>query len=174
LLVAGGDTIPAEAAGSHDHTEAVALAPPPVNVAAAAPVVNPALPVGVARENGLQIKTILAARAVSAQFPEILDIGGLRSDRLKWHPHGLAIDVMIPHYNTPEGRALGDRVLAYVLANSERFGLHHAIWRQTLYNPTRAPRKMRDLGGDDANHYSHVHIATVGGGYPHGDETYLR
>src|SRR5262245_8274388 len=54
-----------------------------------------ALPAGVASEQGLQVKTIWAARAVSVLFPEITTIGGFRQDALKWHPNGLAIDVMI-------------------------------------------------------------------------------
>lgn len=176
LLGVGGDAVPVKPSDRTDnsHTASAAAAVVPAAAPAPVPAPDPALPMGVARENGLQVKTILTARAVSARFPEILDIGGTRADPLKWHPHGLAIDVMVPDYHTPEGRALGDRVLAYVLENAERFELHHAIWRQTIYNPTRAPRLMRDLGSDNANHFNHVHIATKGGGYPHGREVYLR
>src|SRR5207237_5005842 len=61
-----------------------------------------ALPAGVAPENGLQVKTIWAARAISLLFPQITTIGGYRQDALKWHPNGLAIDVMIPNHNSPE------------------------------------------------------------------------
>ena len=131
------------------------------------------LPAGVASEKGLQVKTILAARAVSAMFPEILNIGGVRPDSLRWHPNGLALDVMIPNYRTAEGKALGDRIAAYALANADRFGLDHVIWRQVLYMPSGATRMMGNYGSDDANHYTHVHIATDGGGYPSGHETYF-
>jgi hypothetical protein len=146
-------------------------APPPSPVRPAPP---PTLPHGVAPEEGLQVKTILAARAVSATFPEILDIGGVRSDPLKWHPHGLAIDVMIPNARSAAGRALGDSVVAYALKNAERFGLNHLIWRQTIYKPSGSKRTMSDRGSDTANHYDHVHIATDGGGYPRNGQTYLR
>ena len=132
------------------------------------------LPQGVAPEKGLQVDTVLAARAVSAAFPEILDIGGVRSDPLKWHPHGLAIDVMIPNARSAAGIALGDSVLAYVLKNAERFDLNHVIWRQTIYYLNRPARKMSNRGSDTANHYDHVHIATDGGGYPREGQTYLR
>jgi hypothetical protein len=128
----------------------------------------------VAPEDGLQVKTILAARSVSAAFPEILNIGGVRSDPLKWHPHGLAIDVMIPNSRSAAGKALGDSVLDYVLKNAERFDLNHVIWRQTIYRPNGSKRTMSDRGGDTANHYDHVHIATDGGGYPGEGQTYLR
>ncbi|MGV0618318.1 hypothetical protein ABQE58_25850 [Mycolicibacterium elephantis] len=151
---------------------------PPVQLMAAQPPppppVPPELPRGVAKETGLQVDTILAARAVSATFPEILDIGGVRSDPLKWHPHGLAIDVMIPNARSEAGKALGDSVLAYVLENAERFGLVHAIWRQTIYKPDGSQRLMSNRGSDTANHYDHVHIATRGGGFPSEGQVYLR
>jgi hypothetical protein len=51
----------------------------------------------VAPERGLQVKTILLARTISAVFPEIKSMGGVRPDPLPWHPRGLAIDVMIPN-----------------------------------------------------------------------------
>jgi hypothetical protein len=190
LFVAGADThptnnrdvaccaevmAPGPASGNAQH--APGSAPnemPAASRGAARREIQQVLPTGVAPEKGLQVKTILAARSVSATFPEILDIGGVRADPLKWHPHGLAIDVMIPNYNTAEGKALGDRVVAYALANAERFGLNHLIWRQTLYPRSGAPRRMKSRGSDTANHYDHVHIATSGGGFPTGGETYLR
>ncbi len=129
-------------------------------------------PVG-AVEKGLQVKTILAARAISAKFPEIHSIGGVRPDGLRWHPDGLALDVMIPDYRSPGGKALGDRIAAYLRANTDRFDVNHLIWRQVLYLPNGTVRKMGDHGSDDANHFTHVHIATNGGGLPTGRETYF-
>ena len=32
---------------------------------------------------------------------------------------------------------------------------------------------MPDRGSPNANHYTHVHIATIGGGYPMGGELYF-
>ena len=86
-------------------------------------------------EQGLQVRTILAARAISAAFPEIHEIGGVRPDPLPWHPLGLAIDVMIPDPSTAEGIALGDQIVAYVLKNANRFGIQDAIWRGVYYTP---------------------------------------
>lgn len=131
------------------------------------------LPAGVASERGLQVETILAARAISAMFPEIHNIGGVRPDPLRWHPNGLALDVMIPDYRSPAGIALGDRIAEYALANADRFKINHVIWRQVIYQPGRAPRTMPNQGSDDANHYTHVHVATNGGGYPTGREIYF-
>jgi hypothetical protein len=143
------------------------------NMGAADRSMRRALPAGVGSEKGLQVKTILAERAVSAVFPEIHDIGGVRPDALKWHPQGLAIDVMIPNYNTPAGKALGDLIVRYALENADRFDLNHVIWRQVFYPPHGTPHVMADLGDDNANHFTHVHIATNGEGYPKGNETYF-
>lgn len=131
------------------------------------------LPVGICDEKGLQVKTILAERLVSAYFPEIKNIGGVRADALRWHPNGLAIDVMIPNYQTPAGKELGDEIAAFALANADRLSLNHVIWRRVMYSHNGAPRLMGNYGSDDANHYTHVHIATDGGGYPTGNEIYL-
>jgi hypothetical protein len=138
----------------------------------AAPVTARMLLPGVGSERGLQVKTILAERSISARFPEIRNIGGVRPDSMKWHPEGFAIDVIIPDYRTPAGKALGDRIMAFALQNADRFGLVHVIWQQTYYPIGGKAHRMANLGSDDANHYTHVHIATNGGGYPNGTETY--
>ena len=124
------------------------------------------LPVGVAREQGLQVRTILAARSISAAFPEIHAIGGVRPDPLPWHPLGLALDVMIPNPDTAAGIALGNEIVAYVLKNAQRFGIQDAIWRGVYYTPSGSqPSRL--------GHYDHVHVTTTGGGYPKGGEMYL-
>lgn len=125
------------------------------------------LPVGIAPEQGLQVRTILVERSISAEFPQIHEIGGVRPDSLPWHPRGLALDVMIPNPGSAEGIALGDSIVAYVMQNATRFGIQDAIWRGVYYTP----------GGSQASrlgHYDHVHVTTLGGGYPTGDEVYLR
>ncbi|OBA97028.1 glycoside hydrolase [Mycobacteriaceae bacterium 1482268.1] len=154
-----------------------AAIPAPDLIAASAPVANQtasfALPPGIAPENGLQIHTIWVARAISVMFPEIKTIGGYRQDPLKWHPNGLAIDVMIPNHNSEEGIELGNQIAGLALANAKRWGVIHVIWRQGFYPGIGAPSWTADYGNETANHYDHVHIATDGGGYPTGQETYF-
>ena len=142
------------------------------NAPVAAQQFQVALPPGVASEQGLQVHTIWAARAISVMFPEITSIGGFRQDPLKWHPNGLAIDVMIPNYHSAEGIALGNQIAGYALANAKRWGVIHVIWRQAYYPGIGAPSWTADYGSETLNHYDHVHIATDGGGYPTGHETY--
>lgn len=131
------------------------------------------LPAGVTPESGLQVKTIWVARAINVMFPEITTIGGYRQDPLKWHPNGLAIDVMIPNHNSDKGIELGNQIAGLALANAERWGVLHVIWRQGYYPGIGAPSWTADYGSETLNHYDHVHIATDGGGYPTGDETYF-
>jgi hypothetical protein len=170
-------TISAGDSPTSSSATAVASAAAPDLIAASAPVANQtasfALPVGVAPEQGLQIHTIWVARAISVMFPEITTIGGARQDALKWHPNGLAIDVMIPNHNTPEGIELGNQIAGLALANAKRWGVIHVIWRQGFYPGIGAPSWTADYGNETANHYDHVHIATDGGGYPTGRETYF-
>ncbi|MBY0290555.1 MAG: hypothetical protein K2X52_25920 [Mycobacteriaceae bacterium] len=148
----------------------VSLSSGPDNIIAASRyrTVDRTLPVGLAPERGLQVKTILASRAITAAFPEIQSIGGARPDALRWHPNGLALDVMIPNAGTAEGIALGNEIVDYVLRNASRFGMQDAIWRGVYYTPNGAQR------GGGYGHYDHVHITTTGGGYPAGNENYYR
>lgn len=132
-----------------------------------------ALPPGVGSEKGLQVRSILAERVISAHFPEIREIGGVRPDALPWHPNGLAIDVIIPEWTTPAGKALGDRIAAFAFDNAARFGLVNVIWQQTYRPVGGTPHVMADLGSPDANHYTHVHLTTNGGGFPTGGESYF-
>lgn len=142
------------------------------NAPQAAPDFEFALSPGPAPENGLQIHTIWAARAVAMMFLDIKTIGGFRQDALPWHPNGLAIDVMIPNYHSPEGIELGNQIAGFALANAKRYGILHVIWRQGFYPGIGAPSWTADYGNETANHFDHVHIATDGGGYPTGHETY--
>lgn len=122
---------------------------------------------GVASESGLQVRTILVERAVSAAFPEIRTMIGVRPDAKPWHPNGLALDIMIPNPGSSAGIALGDAIRDYAMRNAARFGVQDVIWRGTYYTPANGP------SGSGYGHYDHVHITTIGGGYPTGNEEYL-
>ena len=125
------------------------------------------LPLGVASERGMQVKTILVGRSVSAAFPQIRTMIGVRPDAKPWHPSGLAVDIMIPNPGSSEGIALGDAILAYAMTNAGRFGVQDVIWRGTYYTPGGG------ASGSGYGHFDHVHITTTGGGYPSGNEEYL-
>lgn len=117
-------------------------------------------------EHGLQVKTILAERAVSALFPQITSMIGVRPDAKPWHPSGRAVDIMIPNPGSAEGIALGDSIRDFALANAGPLGLQDVIWRGTYYTPAGP-------SGSGYGHFDHVHITTIGGGYATGNEEYV-
>lgn len=104
-------------------------------------------------EQGLQTNTIRGRRILSALFPELQNIGGVRDDKLKWHPQGLALDLMIPGQKglndptTPEGKALGDQINTFITQNSGALGSDYTMWQQQ-------------------DHYNHVHGNFGASGYP--------
>lgn len=64
------------------------------------------LPPGVGIERGLQVRTILVGRAISA-LPGDHQHRRCAAGQPALAPSGLAIDVMIPNYDTPAGKTLG-------------------------------------------------------------------
>jgi hypothetical protein len=115
------------------------------------------LPVGKAPEAGLQPNAIKAERAISAAFPEIKVIGGVRSDKLKWHPMGLALDVMMPGMEgmdnnaetTPAALAEGNKIWAWMQAHAKELGIDMgaSLWQVP-------------------DHHNHIHVAVYGNGNP--------
>ena len=140
---------------------------PPAPPAAGAELA--ALPASVGDESHWQIDTVRVARAVHAVFPQITTIGGYRpTDPMPDHPSGRAADITIPDHTSGEGIALGDTVVDYLLSHADELGIEYLIWRQT-YIPAHGERsRMQDRGGDTANHDDHVHVTTVGHGFPTG------
>jgi len=171
-ILAAPGSVPAGAPNVATPAEVESLAASAANAPVAAQGFLFPLSPGVASEDRLQVKTIWAARVISVLFPQITTIYGYRQDPLPWHPNGLAIDVMIPDHNSPEGIELGDQIAGYALANAKRWGVNHVIWRQKIYPGVGNGSWTADLGSETANHYDHVHIATSGGGYPTGREIY--
>ncbi|MFF2088600.1 peptidoglycan DD-metalloendopeptidase family protein [Nocardia sp. NPDC058176] len=127
-----------------------------------------AMPASIGSEAGLQVDSIRVARTIVQAFPQVQTIGGQRADPLPDHPSGRAIDIMIPDPSSGEGKALGDQITQFLLANAGPLQIDYLIWRQTYYPATGEPNLMEDRGGFTVNHMDHVHVTTVGGGYPDG------
>ena len=146
---------------------------PDPNLAATAGGDLPALPAAKGSEEHLQVDSVRVARVVAQQFPEVQTIGGWRpTDAFPDHPSGRAVDVMIPNYTSGQGKALGDRIAKYLLANASALRIEYLIWRQEYRPAVGEPNMMEDRGGDTANHMDHVHVTTSGGGMPDGSTTY--
>lgn len=104
---------------------------------------------------GLQINTLRGKAAIQARFPWAANVGGVRADALKWHPLGLALDVMTDpgHGNndppSPEGLAKGNQLYAWLMANKQALGIDYLMWQQK-------------------DHYNHIHVNFAPSGYPNG------
>lgn len=117
------------------------------------PATGSALPAG--KLGGLQKATALGERVIRANFPWATNIGGVRADALKWHPSGLALDVMTDpsHANneppSPEGLARGNQLYAWLNANKQALGIDYMLWQEK-------------------DHYNHIHVNFAPSGYPDG------
>lgn len=113
-------------------------------------------------ENGLNPNSVAAKRAVEAAFPNIQSIGGWRpQDGYNEHFSGQAIDVMIPNWNSSDGKAYGDQVAQYLLANSAALGVDYVLWQQRQWNADGTSSAMGDRGSPTQNHMDHVHAHTA-------------
>jgi len=124
-------------------------------------------------EEHLQVDTIRVARAVAQKFPQVETIGGWREfDTYPDHPSGRAADIMIPNYESDEGRKLGDAIKEYLFANKDAFHIQYMIWRQTYIPSQGTPNLMEDRGSLTQNHFDHVHVTTEGHGMPKPGQKY--
>ena len=99
--------------------------------------------------------------------PADREIGGLRPDPLHEHDEGLALDIVVPKNPTsPEGVAPGDEIRDFLLTRADELGIDHVLWRQHVYRADGASEPMEPRGGDLANHVTHLHVTTKGGGFP--------
>lgn len=109
-----------------------------------------------------------AAGLLQQAFPELTNIGGARNDSMPYHREGRALDVMIPGWDTPEGKALGDRVKQWALDNAKNIGLEDVIW-QDFWQPADGS-KGHLLGrmnqGPDQAHLTHNHLSFQQGFQP--------
>ncbi len=125
-------------------------------------------------EDGLQVNTIGIKRVLENMFPGVIDIGGFREDEIEDHPSGKAIDVMIPNWDTPEGKAYGDQIVAFLQANGSAMGVDSFIWQDNWQdlNGNTSFLDRASTQGPTQGHMDHIHIKTAGGGFPTGSESY--
>lgn len=156
------------AAARPDFTPIQPNAPPGTSpfAALAAPAAKmAALPASKGTEAGMQVDGVRVMRATSAKFPDVTTIGGLRPGDSGDHGSGRAVDIMVPNFESPEGKALGDQIVDYFQANATFFQVDYLIWQQRIWqNGTWSP--MEDRGSPTDNHFDHVHVSVTGGGTP--------
>lgn len=94
-----------------------------------------AVPIG--GMNGLTPNARSLAHYITANYPGVQSIGGVRGDSRPDHPSGRALDIMIG-----SDMGLGDAINAKIQSRAGRFGVKYTMWRV-------------------ANHFNHL---TVGNG----------
>ncbi|MDH6284581.1 peptidoglycan DD-metalloendopeptidase family protein [Prescottella agglutinans] len=129
------------------------------------------LPKEKGNENGMQVDAVRVMRTVNQMFPEITTLGGLRPGDTGAHGAGRAIDVMIPDWQSPTGKELGDKVVNYFQTHKDALHVDDLIWQQR-YWAGGDWSAMGDRGTPTENHYDHVHITVTGGGNPTVDTKY--
>lgn len=98
-----------------------------------------------------------AANEVGNKFGVTTIYGVGQRDGVSDHPKGLALDFMVG-----TDRTKGDQIAAFVQQNADALNVTYIIWKQHIWNITRASegwRAMPDRGSVTANHYDHVHVS---------------
>ena len=87
--------------------------------------------------NGLCPNAQALMQYITANYPGVQSIGGVRPDSRPDHPSGHALDIMIG-----SNMGLGDAINADVQGQSGRFGVRYTMWRV-------------------ADHFNHVHVTVA-------------
>lgn len=153
------------ATGSNDEQSA---APDGCGTQPAAPI-GECPSTGLAVEEGLQPDALEVLRCVKAANPDLTDFGGKHPDALPDHPSGRAVDIMIPEYRTPEGRAFGWKLANWLKDHRLQLGIDYLIFDAKIWSvehdsdgwrPYR-PRYTATLD-DSSLHLNHIHVTTYG------------
>lgn len=128
-----------------------------------------------AAEAGLQPDTLRVIRCVHKGWPIIkawAGVGDRPSNVDDDHQTGRALDVMIPDYQTAEGKALGQDIADWVVKNRSSIGMKYVIWNEHIWSTERKAEGWRLCGSssascyngpdDTAAHRDHVHVSTYG------------
>jgi hypothetical protein len=136
---------------------------------------NPSAPLGAGPgEGGLQNNSIRTRRLIQQLFPEITDVGGYRPpDGFNEHSSGQALDFMIPGWNTPQGKMVGDQLSNFLMQNSGSLGLDYTIWQHGQHNPDGSFQQYADRGSPTQNHQDHVHSHSIASGFPGKDQQFM-
>jgi hypothetical protein len=87
--------------------------------------------------NGLSPNARALMQYITATYPGVQSIGGVRPDSRPDHPSGHALDIMIG-----SDMGLGDAINADVQSQTGRFGVQYTMWRV-------------------ADHFNHVHVTVA-------------
>lgn len=114
-------------------------------------------------EKGLRPSALNGLRCGAAAAPWVKTMFGLgqRAGATE-HDDGLAVDFMIPSYDTPASKARAQKLSKWLRANAKKLGITYIIYDQKIWNIARSSegwRPMEDRGSDTENHLDHVHVS---------------
>src|SRR5918997_1045949 len=90
-------------------------------------------PSGFAAESGLNPDALRVLRCVHQGWPQITTyygVGERPGNTDSDHPHGNAVDVMIPDYSSQAGVALGDAIAQWLVVNRKKLGVKYIVWNE--------------------------------------------
>lgn len=129
---------------------------------------------GMAMEAGLTPDALRVLRCLRSGWSQLGSFGGIGdrpSNVDRDHQEGRAIDAMIPDYQSPAGRQLGQTIADWVVTNHARLGVRYVIWNAKIWNVQREKEGWRSCGAggscysgpdDSAAHRDHVHVSVFG------------
>ena len=130
---------------------------------------GPCAPSGSDAERGLQPSALRALRCAKQSFPWIVSMGGV-GDRPNTsdHPKGLAVDFMIPAWNTPDGNTRGWQLAHWLQQNAAALNVKYLIYDDKVwraYRPDAGWTPYTHPNGATSNptlrHLDHVHLSVV-------------
>ena len=110
--------------------------------------------------SGVKPQTAYLVGLIKSMFPQITDVGTLRSSNCGDHCAGLAADFMIPNYKANVD--LGWQIANYVKDHAGELKVKYIIWQQSIWQTSRPSagwKHMADRGSDNENHKNHVHVS---------------
>ena len=119
-------------------------------------------------EAGLTADALRVMRCVLTVFGPH-PVGGVGSrPNASDHPAGRAVDVMIPRWNTPSGKAEGWRIARWAQANAAALRITYVIFDARIWSTARAGEGWRHYShptgasNPTLDHLDHVHISVIG------------
>lgn len=130
---------------------------------------------GMAVEQGLTPDALRVLRCAAHTWTQITSwagVGDRPSNVDRDHQEGRAVDIMIPDPTSTAGHLLGDKIVAWAIANQTQLGIKYVIWQAQIWSVQRASEGWRSCGtaaagcyngpDDTAAHRDHVHVSVFG------------
>lgn len=83
------------------------------------------------------------------------------------HASGNADDIMVPDWNRDTGKALGDSIANFWVANASKAGVHYVIWNAKIWSTEHSTEGWRTYhhpsgtSSPTLDHLNHVHVSVV-------------